>query len=150
MPTFLSSHLLYSELGDVHDTKDTIHSSSILAPAPHTVQHPADTPQHCHSPPPQQGSCPSDPISLNHRITGVRRDLKGHLVQLPAVNRDIHSSISVQSPNSLTLAVSMFGWFLAGTFTSSSAQHPKTCYYSGRQQPHDKWEGTLGRKTPRI
>ena len=30
---------------------------------------------------------------------------KGHLVQLPAVNRDTHSSISAQSPSSLTSGV---------------------------------------------
>ena len=30
---------------------------------------------------------------------------KGYLVQLPALNRDTHSSISAQSPSSLTVAV---------------------------------------------
>jgi len=44
----------------------------------------------------------------SHEITEwfeLKGTLKGHLVPLPALNRDIHSSISAQSPNSLTLAV---------------------------------------------
>ena len=43
-----------------------------------------------------------------HRIVepfGLEGTLQGHLVPLPALNGDTHSSVSAQSPLSLTLAV---------------------------------------------
>ena len=64
------------------------------------------------------------PIHSVIELSELQGTLKGHLVPLPALSRDTHSSISAHSPSSLTLAVCRDGAPTTLCATCASASPP--------------------------